>query len=150
PGRLHQRIDRRGAFGQQAVDVRIGIEAGGEAGVGLRQLLTRPGGPGGVLLSRVLGRSRRTPVGRDDAGHRSLSSPGRRVRISTPSSVTATVCSHCADNLRSLVTTVQPSGRTRVWRAPSLIIGSMVKVMPGFSTTPCPGRPYCSTFGSPG
>jgi type IV secretory pathway TrbL component len=30
--------------------------------------------------------------------HRSLSSPGRRVRISTPSAVTATVCSHCADS----------------------------------------------------
>ena len=30
----------------------------------------------------------------DGVGHRSLSSPGRRVRISTPSSVTNTVCSH--------------------------------------------------------
>ena len=42
--------------------------------------------------------------------------PGNRVRISTPSSVTATVCSHCADSLRSLVTTVQPSGSSLVWR----------------------------------
>ena len=32
------------------------------------------------------------------SAHRSLSSPGTRVRISTPSSVTATVCSHCADS----------------------------------------------------
>ena len=52
-----------------------------------------------------------------------------------------TVCSHCADNLRSLVTTVQPSGSTLVCRVPSLIIGSMVKVMPSRSTMPWPGRP---------
>src|SRR5690606_18703611 len=39
-----------------------------------------------------------------------VSSP-RSVRISTPSFVTATVCSNWAESLRSLVTTVQPSLR---------------------------------------
>ena len=36
---------------------------------------------------------------------------------------------------------LQPSGSSLVWRAPSLIIGSIVKVMPGWSTMPSPGRP---------
>ena len=35
--------------------------------------------------------------------------PGASVSTSTPDAVTATVCSHWAERLRSLVTTVQPS-----------------------------------------
>ena len=41
-------------------------------------------------------------------------SPAPSVSTSTPSSVTATMCSHWAESLRSLVTTVQPSGSTLV------------------------------------
>ncbi len=41
---------------------------------------------------------------------------GQGVRISKPSSVTAIVCSHCADSEWSRVTTVQPSGSRRVLR----------------------------------
>lgn len=36
-------------------------------------------------------------------------SSGRNVNTSKPFAVTATVCSHCADNFLSRVTTVQPS-----------------------------------------
>jgi hypothetical protein len=61
-------------------------------------------------------------------------SSSRRVRISWPSLVTRIVCSHCADRLRSLVTTVQPSGSSFTCRLPALTMGSMVKHMPGSST----------------
>jgi len=43
------------------------------------------------------------------------------------------VCSHCAEALWSLVTTVQLSLSSLTWRLPALIIGSMVKIMPGSS-----------------
>ena len=68
-------------------------------------------------------------------------SSARSVRTSQPSSVTSTVCSHCAERLWSLVTTVQPSASSFTWRLPALIMGSMVKVMPGCRTSPVPGRP---------
>ena len=53
------------------------------------------------------------------------------VRISTPSSVHSKVCSHWADKLLSLVTTVHPSANCLVCLLPALIIGSIVKVRPG-------------------
>src|SRR5690606_11137154 len=98
PGLAHPLVDRARARGQQAIDVLAGIEAGGECGVVSRERGARRGSPARVIRRPGL-----------DGAHRSLSSPGRRVRISTPSAVTATVCSHCAESLRSLVTTVQPS-----------------------------------------
>src|SRR5690242_18131322 len=70
-----------------------------------------------------------------------LQASGQGVRISKPSSVTATVCSHCADSEWSLVTTVQPSGSWRVCGLPALTIGSTVKVIPFFSSTPVSGLP---------
>jgi hypothetical protein len=57
--------------------------------------------------------------------------PADSVSTSAPVSVTSTVCSHWADRLRSLVTMVQPSGSSEIAALPALIIGSMVKIMPG-------------------
>ena len=51
------------------------------------------------------------------------------------------MCSHCADSEWSFVTTVQPSASMRVSRLPALSIGSIVKIIPGRSGTPVPGRP---------
>src|SRR5258708_4494854 len=62
-------------------------------------------------------------------------------KIPTPSALTPTECSNCADSERSRVTAVQPSDRIFTCGLPRLIIGSMVKNMPGFSVTPSPGRP---------
>ena len=56
-------------------------------------------------------------------------------------SVTSTVCSNWAERDPSAVTTVQPSSRRLVGQPPALIMGSMVKTMPGTSTMSCPGRP---------
>ena len=72
----------------------------------------------------------------------------RVVKISTPFSVTPTVCSNCADSERSRVTAVQPSDSTFTCGRPRLIIGSTVKNMPGRSTMPSPGRPTWTMFGS--
>jgi len=47
--------------------------------------------------------------------------------------VTSTVCSNCAVRDLSLVVTVQPSSHMSQSYAPRVSIGSMVKVMPGFS-----------------
>lgn len=47
---------------------------------------------------------------------------GQGVSRSYPDSVTAMVCSHCAESERSLVTTVQPSESTLVAAFPALII----------------------------
>src|SRR5690606_8826729 len=70
------------------------------------------------------------------------SSPaGDRVKISQPSSVTPTECSYCAESERSRVTAVQPSDRTFTWGRPRLIIGSMVKIIPGRISTPSLGLP---------
>ena len=63
------------------------------------------------------------------------------VNTSQPVSVTPTVCSNWAESSRSRVTAVQPSGRIFTCGLPRLIIGSMVKSMPGSSTTPSPGSP---------
>src|SRR5262249_34843008 len=80
---------------------------------------------------------------------RGRSSPcGESVKISTPASVTATVCSNWAESERSRVTAVQPSESTFTCGRPRLIIGSTVKNMPGRSTMPSPGRPTCTILGS--
>ena len=50
-----------------------------------------------------------------------------QVRISQPSLVTRTVCSHCADIEPSPVTTVQRSFRVRQTLLPALRIGSMAR-----------------------
>src|SRR3954452_7717214 len=57
-----------------------------------------------------------------------------RVRISEPSSVTRIVCSNWAVQRRSLVTTVQPSRHIWYSWVPSVIIGSIVNVIPGSMT----------------
>ena len=44
------------------------------------------------------------------------------------------VCSNCADNLWSLVTTVHLSPSNLVCHTPALTIGSMVKVIPSSKT----------------
>src|SRR6185503_13964855 len=67
--------------------------------------------------------------------------PADRVRTSKPAGVTATVCSHWAERLWSLVTMVQPSASSRIAALPALIIGSTVKVMPGSSARPAPALP---------
>src|SRR5262249_38268247 len=82
--------------------------------------------------------SRLDPAGQGQAlAYGGLSSPlGDRVKISTPVSVTPTVCSNWADSERSRVTAVQPSDSTFTCGRPRLIIGSTVNSMPGLSTTP--------------
>ena len=62
-------------------------------------------------------------------------------RPSAPVSVTSTVWSHCADSERSFVTMVQPSPISRISRRPALIIGSIVNIIPGTSSSSVPGRP---------
>ena len=46
--------------------------------------------------------------------------PADIVITSTPVSVTQTVCSHCAERLRSLVTMVQPSGNSEIAAVPGV------------------------------
>ncbi len=53
------------------------------------------------------------------------------LKITGPSSVTATECSKCADEDLSPVMTVQPSLRTSTSWPPILTIGSMAKTIPG-------------------
>src|SRR6266852_988549 len=77
------------------------------------------------------------------------SSPfGDNVKISTPESMTPTVCSNCADSERSRVTAVQPSDNTFTWARPRLIMGSTVNSMPGLNTVPSPRRPTWTILGS--
>src|SRR5690606_5460422 len=64
-----------------------------------------------------------------------------KVSTSTPVSVMTMVCSHCAERLRSLVTIVHPSGSSEIAALPALIIGSMVKIIPGLSSGPVPALP---------
>src|SRR5215208_893304 len=70
------------------------------------------------------------------------------VRISHPLDVTAMVCSYWAESLLSAVTTVQPSFRKRISGVPSLIIGSMVNVMPARKRMPRSRRPKWFMWGS--
>jgi hypothetical protein len=78
-------------------------------------------------------------------------SPLRRscpaVRIRGPSAVIPTVCSKCADNAPSAVTTVHPSASVRMSGDPAESIGSMARTMPSRRSGPCPGRPTFGTCG---
>ena len=49
--------------------------------------------------------------------------------------------SDLAERLLSFVLIVQPSGMARMDLPPALIIGSIVKIMPGFSSASVPRRP---------
>ena len=111
PGIAQQLVHRTGTQCDQFFRVFGLAEAAVQAGVSLDQNRPCAGGPGSVTCRVDL------PVGpRGDGvlGHRRGTSPAARVSTSTPVSVTATMCSHCAESLRSLVTTVQPSGSTLV------------------------------------
>src|SRR5690606_22934455 len=66
---------------------------------------------------------------------------GESVKISQPLLVTPTVCSYWAVKDRSRVTAVQPSERTLTPGLPKLIIGSIVKIIPSFISTPSLGVP---------
>jgi hypothetical protein len=133
-------VHRLGAACEKRIDVLVAVECGGEFALVVLQGLAGAAQPG-RCVARDGGFRRRPGLGRRRRVHGLLSSPGRRVSTSKPSSVTAMVCSHCAESERSLVTTVQPSGSRRVWRAPALIIGSTVNTMPFSSFTPLRGLP---------
>src|ERR1039458_5110417 len=63
------------------------------------------------------------------------------VSTSGPSSVTAIVCSKCAERLPSAVTTLQPSSSSMVSGVPMLTIGSIAKTLPTFILGPgVPGQ----------
>lgn len=104
PGIAHQLVDRACAQRDQALDRLTLIEAFAQAHVHMHQQRTGLRGPVRVAGDARVGSLRRR-VRHTGAGELADS-----VNTSTPSSVTATMCSHCADSLRSLVTTVQPSG----------------------------------------
>ena len=75
-------------------------------------------------------------------------SPSASVSTSKPVSVTSSVCSAWALHFLSCVTAVQPSLRMSQCLLPRLIIGSIVKVMPGFMRMPVPRRPVCAIWGA--
>src|SRR5678815_3180388 len=62
-----------------------------------------------------------------------------RVSTQGPSSVTAMVCSKCADIERSLVTAVHLSSRTSTSGAPAFTMGSTAMTRPCFRRLPLPG-----------
>src|SRR5690606_30656759 len=80
-------------------------------------------------------------MGVDQAQGGAFRPVGLAVKISQPVSVIPILCSNCADRLRSRVTAVQPSLSIFTAYLPVLIIGSIVKNMPGLSSGPVPGRP---------
>ena len=80
--------------------------------------------------ARVTGYSWERCAARDRGG---LPRGAQRVRTSTPSSVTRTVCSNCAVREPSEVLAVQPSSQMTGWTLPIVIMGSMVNTMPGSS-----------------
>ena len=90
--------------------------------------------------------------GRQDIYIAKLKNPwtldGDRVKISQPDSVIPIECSNCADSVLSRVTAVQPSSSIFTSGRPMLIIGSMVKNMPGRNSGPVPGRPAWTTSGA--
>ena len=88
------------------------------------KLIVAPPSGDSSALEQLLARGRAN-------GADGLTLPGPAVSTSTPSSVTSTVCSNCAVRLPSAVTAVQPSSQSLCCQVPSVIIGSMVKVMPG-------------------
>src|SRR5262249_43945973 len=67
-------------------------------------------------------------------GHRSKLGSSRRVRIRGPSSVTATVCSKCAESDPSSVEIDHSSSWRYTSGPPALIIGSIASVIPGCSS----------------
>ena len=79
---------------------------------------------------------------------RHIEPAGDRVNISASPSVMPIECSNCADRLLSRVTAVQPSVRILVSARPALIIGSMVKIIPGSSAIPLLGSPQWRTVGA--
>src|SRR5690606_10571492 len=100
-GLAHVRVDRVGAVGQQAVNVLALVEAAGKVLVVFGQENARLRGPGGVIHLPAAVARLRGPGSGHGQRKASLSSPGIRVSTSTPSAVTATMCSHCAESLRS-------------------------------------------------
>jgi hypothetical protein len=128
PDLRDQAVEKRRTAPDQAVDVGIAPVLLGELGVegvdSAAQVVDQGAGP---VTEAACGNA---GIGlRARSGHAKCSSL-RRVSTSAPLAVTRIVCSHCADSLWSRVTTVHWSGRIFTWRAPALIIGSMVKVMP--------------------
>ena len=70
------------------------------------------------------------------------------VRTSGPLSVTATVCSKCADSEPSFVEIDQRSSAIQTSGPPALIIGSIASVIPSESSGPRPGWPKFGMCGS--
>ena len=134
--------------GAEAIEKRLGDRLGVAAGNGLEKheleklvIAKRLG-----VFAEALLQALAMPMIMRNAGTRLVQSAhaswrGERVKISQPVSVTPTLCSYCAESERSRVTAVQPSDRIFTCGRPRLIIGSTVKIMPGFSTTPSPGEP---------
>src|SRR3990172_5302145 len=138
------------------------LRAAWEAGPITRAIFPRNRHPSGgprIALEctedrRALPSARRTGAGRAHS-RRSLPGPGPsaagrfawsshpsgNVRISGPFSVTATVCSKCAERRPSAVTAVQSSSSVRTSPVPAFSIGSRASTMPARSRTPAPGDP---------
>src|SRR5262249_17805323 len=70
------------------------------------------------------------------------------VRTQGPCSVTAIVCSKCADIERSLVTAVHSSSSTSTSGAPAFTMGSTAMTRPDFMRLPSLGLPKFGTCGS--
>src|SRR6266850_96420 len=86
-------------------------------------------------------------VPREPPGGHATPSDQAAVRTQGPASVTATVCSTCADRLASAVTTVQPSWSILTSAPPTFSIGSIASTIPGRSRRPDPSRPWFGTLG---
>ena len=107
-------FDLRPDFLDRAVDeLRVPLQQQRAARV-LQVGLAQRRAPGRDLLAQGVRRTQhgahRLAESRAGAG----TAPAEVVSTSTPLSVTATVCSHCADRLWSLVTMVQPSASSRM------------------------------------
>ena len=111
PGSAQQLVHRARAQRDQLFRIFRLAETTVQPCLGLDQHFACTRRPGPVTGGVDLGVG---PRGNEVAAHSGGTSPAARVNTSTPVSVTATICSHCADSLRSLVTTVQPSGSTLV------------------------------------
>ena len=141
PARAHHGIDRLRARGQQQIDVVAAVEARRERFVGRAQSSARGWRPTRCRRPRPV----RRPAAVRESQPRARS---QLVVVAGQAGQDLDAVGGDRDGVLPLrgqlavrVTTVQPSGSRRVWRVPSLIIGSIVKVMPCFSTRPSPGRP---------
>src|SRR5690606_3658296 len=114
PERSELTVDQFGTALQQVRRVRVFFIRGAQGRHALGNPLPGSGdvgrqgaGCGVVHSARPPGvpQAKRSATSAGGGGHLS-----DRVSTSTPVSVTTTVCSHCAERLRSLVTMVQPSG----------------------------------------